>query len=308
MDAEASPITWFNLPLWAGRTAGSSILTYRRKRRPWSAARLRALVRPNLEDPVFLLGAPRSGTTFLGSCLAELPEISYHFEPVATKAAARCVADRVWSEEKAARFYRRVYSWLLRIHGDADLRFAEKTPRNSLLVPFLASAFPGASFLHLLRDGRDAALSLSRQPWLQEAAGASGRREPGGYLHGPYPRFWVEPERRGEFATTSDFHRAAWAWRVLAGGAAEGVAHVDGVACLDLRYEELVSTPARHAERIADFLGIANPGSRATLTDALSAAREESVGRWRRELTADQLDAFRREAGDTLTRLGYQWD
>ncbi len=46
---------------------------------------------PRLHRPVFVIGAPRSGTTFLGSCLGRLPFMSYHFEPRLTKAPARCV-------------------------------------------------------------------------------------------------------------------------------------------------------------------------------------------------------------------------
>ena len=44
---------------------------------------------PRLHRPIFIIGAPRSGTTFLGSCLGRMPEVSYHFEPRLTKAAAR---------------------------------------------------------------------------------------------------------------------------------------------------------------------------------------------------------------------------
>ena len=53
---------------------------------------------PRLHRPVFIIGAPRSGTTFLGSSIGRMPEISYHLEPRLTKAAARCVYDGSWSE------------------------------------------------------------------------------------------------------------------------------------------------------------------------------------------------------------------
>ena len=95
--------------------------TYRNERihsrdhvRRWTPARLLRLVRPNLDRPVFAIGAPRSGTTFLGQCLAELPEISYHFEPVLTKAAVRCVHDGDWPDWQARLIYRTTYAWLMR--------------------------------------------------------------------------------------------------------------------------------------------------------------------------------------------------
>src|SRR5205823_2810261 len=61
---------------------------------------------PRLRRPVFVIGAPRSGTTFLGSCLGRLPEISYHFEPRLTKAAARCVYDGSWSTRRGRAVFR----------------------------------------------------------------------------------------------------------------------------------------------------------------------------------------------------------
>ena len=68
---------------------------------------------PRLHRPVFVIGAPRSGTTFLGNCLGRLPEISYHFEPRLTKAAARCVYDGSWSPRRGAVVFRLSYGALL---------------------------------------------------------------------------------------------------------------------------------------------------------------------------------------------------
>ena len=302
MNADVSSITWFNLPVWAWRTAGASMLTYRASRRSWSASRVRALIRPDLDRPIFLVGAARSGTTFLGAALSASPEISYHFEPVATKAAARYVYEESWSEARAARFYRRVYSWLMRVHADGDLRFAEKTPRNVFVVPFLARAFPDSVFIHIVRDGRDAALSLSKRPWLQASQAASGRREPGGYPYGPSPRFWVEEGRWAEFAATSDLHRCSWAWRAHTQAGLDVSRELPADRYLELRYEELVGAPAEHARLLTDFLGLADPRA---VTAALEGARIDSVGRWRSELTAEQLSVISGESGELLERLGY---
>src|SRR5215831_19114852 len=114
---------------------------------------------PRLRRPIFVIGAPRSGTTFLGSCLGRLPEVSYHFEPRLTKAAARCVYDGSWSARRGGAVFRLSYRALLLAALGGGRRFADKSPENSFVVPFLAAAFPGAQFVHLVRDGRDAAVS-----------------------------------------------------------------------------------------------------------------------------------------------------
>src|SRR6266567_9428280 len=131
---------------------------------------------PRLHRPIFIIGAPRSGTTFLGSCLGRMPEVSYHFEPRLTKAAARCVYDGSWTERRCAAVFRGFYSAMLLAGLHGGRRFAEKNPENSFVVPFLAEAMPDAQFVHIIRDGRDAAVSHAEQPWLNAKSAGTGQR------------------------------------------------------------------------------------------------------------------------------------
>jgi hypothetical protein len=167
------------------------------RRRP-SVGRLRSSWSPRIEAPCFVVGAPRSGTTFLGSCLGRTPGISYHFEPALTKAAAPYVYLGLWDDERSARFFCSTYRWLARLRSDGDLQFVEKTPRNAMLVPFLARTFPDSRFIHIVRDGRDVALSWSERPWLGGPVTIRRKYEPGGYRYGPHPRMWVESGRMDE--------------------------------------------------------------------------------------------------------------
>lgn len=236
--------------------------------------------------------------------MAVLPEISYHHEPEVIKAAVRYVHEGRWSFRRASLFFRTVYSWLLRSHLDGHLRLAEKTPTNSFIVAFLARAFPDSVFVHIVRDGRDCAVSHLGQPWLLASSLATGRREPGGYRHGPDARFWVEPERRREFETTSDLHRVIWSWRRHTEAALRG-RHLGPERYLELRYEEVVGEPAGAADALLDFLSIDRQESRAALHGALSAADPTGVGRWRERFTPAELAIIEAEAGGLLRRLGY---
>ena len=276
-----------------------------KRQRPMSARRIVSSIRPSLRRPIFIVGAARSGTSFLGNCIGRIPEISYHREPPATKAAGRYVYEGLWSDRRARRFFRATYAWSLRLELDGDLRFCEKTPTNIFIMPFLAKLFPDAQFVHIIRDGRDAASSHMGKPWLRAAEAASGEREPGGELNGPWPKFWVEPERREEFTSTSDARRMAWAWRRyteagLADGPALGEARYH-----ELRYEALTRDPQREAERLLDFLDIEREASRATFSEAMGRAKEASVGRWRSTFYRSELADIDAEAGDLLRRLGY---
>lgn len=305
MDSEPTPLHLLNLPRWLKATAELEARLYRGHARPLTLERRLSRVFPRVRRPLFVLGAPRSGTSLLGDLIGALPEFSYHFEPPITKAAARYVAEGRWSYAKAWLFYRLAYGWLIARHRDGDLRFAEKTPQNAFIVPFLARAFPDAQFLHIVRDGRDAALSYAKKPWITEAGRGSGRREHGGYPFGPVARFWVEPERRAEFESTSDLHRCIWAWRRHVEAAQSALAALPPERRLEVRYEALVADPQAVATAALDFLGIADRESRRQLERTLAAVKGDSVGRHERELKPDDRPLMEREAGDLLAELGY---
>lgn len=308
-DARPEP-----LPIGLGDMWRIARKTYRAERRYYlkldrqrkmTSKRLAASVFPSLRRSIFIVGAARSGTTFLGDTLGRLPEVTYHHEPPATKAAGRYVYEGLWGYRRSRAFYRLVYRWLVRVERDGDLRFAEKTPTNVFLIPFLAKAFPDSQFIHIIRDGRDASSSHMHKPWLRAEDAWSGEREPGGYLHGPWPKFWVEPERRDEFLRTSDARRMAWAWRRYTQTGLDAAAIVGPERYHELRYEELVRQPEAEAGRILDFLGIRAQRSRDILLAACTRADDSSVGSWRDTFYPSELAEIDAEAGDLLRHLGY---
>jgi hypothetical protein len=258
---------------------------------------------PRLRRPIFIIGAPRSGTTFLGNSLGRLPGISYHFEPRLTKAAARCVYDGSWSARRAATVFRLSYGALLLATLDGGYRFAEKNPENSFLVPFLATEFPDAQFVHIVRDGRDATVSHAEKPWLAADSAASGRRGPSGQLLGPGARWWVEPERRAEFSLVPDIARSAWCWRRFTEAALDSLGGLAAGRTVEVRYEGMVSDPAATADMLSDFLEL--PPGRIALHTSLARARRDSVGRWLAALGKRDLETIMAEIGPLLTRLGY---
>jgi hypothetical protein len=307
IDPTPTSIAWWNLWRWAKLTYKAERRYYRRlgRGRKLTSSRLAASILPPISRPVFVIGAARSGTTFLGDCIGHLPEISYHHEPPATKAAGRHVYEGLWSYRRSRWFFRTVYAWLLRVELDGDLRFCDKTPTNALLIPFLARAFPDAQFIHILRDGRDASASLSKQPWLRADAARSGKREPGGYLHGPWAPWWVEKDRVREFETTSDAHRMIWAWRRYTEAALRDGPPLGPARYHELRYEDLVTNPREEATRILDFLGISRPSSRKAFLLATDRAKEGSMGSWKRTFNAAEMAEIEADSGELLRTLRY---
>ena len=311
LPADASPEP---LPIGLGDMYRLARKTYRAERRyylkldrhrPMTSERLSSSLLPRLERPIFIIGAARSGTTFLGDCIGRLPEITYHHEPPATKAAGRYVYEGLWGFRRSRWFFRLVYNWLVRVERDGDLRFSEKTPTNIFLIPFLSEAFPRSQFIHIIRDGRDASSSHMHKPWLRAEDAWTGEREPGGYLHGPWPKFWVEPDRREEFISTSDARRMAWAWRRYTETGLQYGPPLGSDRYHELRYEDLVRQPLDEGERMLDFLDITAKASRDRFLTATQRADDSSVGTWRSTFYPSELGEIDAEAGDLLRRLGY---
>lgn len=274
--------------------------------KPPGRLRTRLLALGPVRRPVFVLGSPRSGTTYLGTLLSAVPGASYFFEPPILKYYSRLVYDGEVSTEEAGRFYRRVFRVLRLVAPGMGPRVIEKNPNHTWIAETLAKAFPDARFVMIIRDGRDAALSLLEKPWHRADSAGSGKFEPGGYAYGPQPHFYIEPDRRDEYAATDDLTRCAWVWR----------RHTDEVLRLQealpvgswhaLRYEDLLSSPDETLGELLAFLEVDTPAARRAVSEVASTGHRASIGRWRKRLTDDDLERVDREAGPLLRRLGYE--
>lgn len=248
---------------------------------------------PLFERVAFVVGAPRSGTTWLQQLLFVHPEIATggeshlfceglpavfdnfahpngmsHLSTWMSRgellAAARAFCDRVFETQRAA------------TRPDASV-VLEKTPNHRLQAALQAEVYPDARYVHIVRDGRDVTAS-QQQLW-------GGRAE--------------------EFA---DAERAAAAW-------AESVrdvrAHFGPLAYLELRYEEVVRDTEGALGAIFDHLGLAHDAALRRSAARFGAApvhtspESPHVGIRKHAGNADAERAAARAAGDLLVELGY---
>jgi len=258
-----------------------------------------------LERPVFVLGCPRSGTTYLGSLLSAIPGVSYFYEPPIMKYYARLVYEGRVSPAEARRFYRFGFRALLMAAPGTGPRIVEKNPNHTWIAESLLHAFPSAQFVMIERDGRDTALSLLEKPWHRRDSLDSGRREPGGYAYGPFPHFYIEPERAEEFASTSDIHRCAWIWRRHTEEIERLRAVLPAESWHPLRYETLLESPESTLRDLLAFLQEDEPAATGTVLAAARSGRVSSIGRWRSGLAPNEVAVIDEECGPLLRRLGY---
>jgi hypothetical protein len=239
---------------------------------------------------VFVIGSPRSGTTFLAGAIGSDAGFVDLGEVAPVKAAVPELA--AMPPDAAARRLRRILAVARRVGLVGSVRAVEQTPELAHVATALPLAFPDSVTIHIVRDGRDVACSLLEKSWLRRE---QTRTDDAGLPYGSYARFWVEPERRAEFETASDARRAAWVWRsyVTAARAAPNA--------IEVRYEELASDPDSVARTLAQRLGTP-PGP---LTSALRDVHASSVGRYVRDLDDGQREDVEAEAGELLGELGY---
>src|SRR5256714_7377558 len=188
------------------------------------------------ERIVFVVGSPRSGTSFLAGALGSQPGFVDLGEVRPVK-----VSIQRWAslpEDEAATELRSTLELVRRLGFVRDLRPVEQTPELSFVVRAAVRAYPHATLLHIIRDGRDVVCSLLEKGWLREREGHDDVGQP----YGSHSRSWVEPERREEFARAREATRAAWAWRRYLTPAPGAPQHT-----LEIRYQEIATDPAAAA-------------------------------------------------------------
>ena len=139
--------------------------------------------RPRFDRPVIIVAAPRSGSTLLFETLAlnrELwsvgDESHKHFESIASlRPGGENLSNRLMAEMATRDVIEtlknsfaadlvnadgRSLSQLPAVSRPSEVRFLEKTPKNSLRIPFIVTAFPDARFIFLFRDAKQNISSL----------------------------------------------------------------------------------------------------------------------------------------------------
>ncbi len=210
------------------------------------------------KPPVFVVGSARSGTTLLyHSLLSSGGFADYRTEPAVfdllipkfgdlNKLANRRRLMQVWlrsyqyriSGVRRDQLEARILSEcrnggdFLRIVMDEIAqaqnvdRWAVWGPDNLLHLTAIAKALPDALFIHMIRDGRDVAVSMNKEGWIR-----------------PFP--W-DHERQ---LLVAALH---WKWKVERGRRAGAKV---SPRYIEIRFEDLVSTPENTLAHIGRFIG-----------------------------------------------------
>jgi len=162
-------------------------------------------------------------------------------------------------------------------------RWGDKTPLNLTEMPTLLQIFPEAKIIHIVRDGRDVALS-----WLQT---------------GYHPR---------------NLYFAARLWNRWVGQAFHTGQELPAVNYLLVQYESLLGSPSKTMRNICKFIDEPYTEDVTMLTptpiEQLLPARQVSyreivtsnAAKWRTRMSRSDRVCFESVAGDLLEAFGYE--
>ena len=280
---------------------------------PGTAARNKA--------PVFVLGCPRSGTTLLYHMLLSSGNFAVYraesqvfnlLEPRfggLSHAANRRRLLAAWRDTEL--FRRTGLDWnevneevMAKCRNGGDFlriimqsmaqqqgveRWADCTPEHLLYLHRIKRTIPEALVIHIIRDGRDVALSLEKQAWIK-------------------PFVW---DRR----KTLEVAALYWDW-IVRKGRKDGRSL--GFDYIEVRYEDLVRDPRGVLPTLGEFVGqeldydkieqvgigsVSKPNS--SFLKEMKEGEFNPVERWKTGLTDAQLQRLEILLGPSLEQFGY---
>ncbi len=251
--------------------------------------------------PIVIFGAPRSGTTYLNTLVNTHPEV-YVTHETRVLHWLHLALRRLPSSDRAVKTHRalfvghleeelpevvRAFYRRMRPHarywGDKNPFYGSNDAAGALDT--VAEVYPGARFVHILRDGRDVAASLVRK---------------------------ISPD--GEVWTTLEAAGRVWVQHVD-NGVAFG-ARRSAEDYLEIRFEDLIADDLGHARRLFSFLGIELAPETVEFCEKQRQERTvvsgaTSVGgigseQWRLALSVEEQVTLLRDIGPHLVRYGYE--
>jgi hypothetical protein len=193
--------------------------------------------------------------------------------------------------------------------------------KSPLLTPEtikeISSIYPEAKVIHIIRDGRDAAVSAVHHSWnfgKKKSPRVQAKRE----------AYRSSGETRESMFAGNSLRRMAAEWDARVGRTIQDGPALLGSNYAEVRYEDLLQRPEEEMARLLGFLGAATDGEvvkrcvDAASFEKLSKGRERGeedpssffrkgvAGDWKNAFTEEDRRIFKREAGELLIKLTYE--
>jgi len=271
----------------------------------------------NHPAPIFIVGAPRSGTSLLRNLLYSHSRLFFRSETQFIPAFYR-VYGNPRSKSQALKLAKKMVKmeWVARWEEDFDIEemagqntfagivdnmfmqlarregknvWGDKTPHYVLHIDTLREIFPAARFIHIVRDGRDACLS----------------------------------QLKTNFGPRTIYHASMY-WKKCVEAGLRSENSVPANQLMNIRYEDLLLDTEKEMRRVCDFLELPFEAAVCLPTPVAFRYRKpifrkvvksygttdrivpKNTQKWKEEISLFDLAVFESVAGDLLDRLGYE--
>ena len=290
----------------------------------------------------FIVGSPRSGTTLLANLLNRHPDIGVRYEPYYVW--ERYFWDRPDdvltagdATDKAARFIRKSFERYRVKTGHKIL--IDKSPRSSLRIPFINKIFPGSKWIHIVRDGRDATLSIYKRWQLMDKIADDNSLSRSGWAYLAdrlsYEPFWLDklrflwhetrpvlkhgqilsrlrwnggtgwgPRFRGyqrELRSRSRLEFCACQWLACINAVENDINACGLKEVMSISYEDLIKDGPATLKSLLAFLGCRYPEGNYTDMNL----NPDNTGKWKNAFSREQIDILHGILMPKLKALGY---
>jgi hypothetical protein len=256
-----------------------------------------------LRRPIFIVAAPRSGSTLLFETLAVSHEICtvggeghllVESMPDLQPGAPGVESNRLVAEHATAAVAEQIRAQILNqlrdslgrpISNDAHLRFLEKTPKNALRIPFFDRIFPDALFIFLWRDPREnlgSIIDAWRSGKWKTYNGLDG-------FEGPWSLLLPPGWRALNVRPLEEI--ASYQWESANRIVLDDLAALPSERWTAVQYAELISNPRVTVQRLCAFAEI-------EFDDALAQRVAAPLHRSRHTLTPPEPDKWRRHESE----------
>jgi len=268
---------------------------------------------------LFIVGVPRSGTTLLKSILSAHSRIAIAPETHFFQKFYNRYGDpnkdsdfeRLWSDLKDNKYfldlglsniqsfkhnllqdrprtYQKIYTQLLREYAGQKGKevCGDETPGHFEFIDLLASFYPEAKFIHIIRDPRAVAASFAKTPW------GAGRSH------------FQNAKRWARYIRASARHKQEMPDTYL-----------------EIRYEDLVIRPVEVIKKVCNFIGVDHEdqmsdfyqiaGSYLSASEpwkdnCLKPIAKENIDKWKKDLYEKDDKVISLAAGKYMREYGYE--
>lgn len=263
----------------------------------WKNLRFWQKSKPSLNKYIFVVGAPRSGTTLLNTILKAHSQVSgfdnetrvFSYKNRFNRSAYHGHFDQAeWAEcFDNAETLVELFDYMHRHHLASSEWVVEKTPQHINHLPYILKHFKNCKVIHIVRDGRDAYCSGKASKFIPQAASLND-----------YARYWRKCLRS----------------RARIGSSEQRI--------IDVRYEDLVRAPEKITRQLMEFIGLKfesnqlvresiQADSRSTQSEFTRLNQEispKTINRWQTELSTRENEQFWHLCSKELKRWGYSFE